>query len=618
MKQIYSVKKLLIVALLCVVSATNAQITHPNAFGIVNVFGNPSANTNWYKDYVGLRFAVTSPTVISGDKDYSYAYSGGTPWGGQVTTPIVNCPIFMDTTSDSFGCSPFSPADIATIAATPGGKIVVLWRGPMGTGACEFGQKAKNAELAGARAVVIINEYPGQGPIGMAAGTVGGTVTIPVFMVGNLDGIAIAAQYRSGAPVKFTITPWGIGGTKDLGFVPAGVAGWHAYAVPSTQLISSGSPWAYMGLDGAFIANYGTHDATNTRLAATLSFTPDGSTTEAAVHTDTTANLAMFHQTDSIYAMFAPNTYNFAATGKGRFDLKYQILTDSVDDNPLDNTSTYTFYASDSVYSKGRYDFAAQGPISTTWQAPGGTPTPDYVWGAMYYVANGGAAISKVQFSLYGSALGPITSGPMNVYVFKWVDGGAGQPVDSIVENGELTLVSQGVYSFNGTTDTSGMVFTTKMGNPGTGAIGAPILLQSNTWYYVAAEASAGNFFGCDGILSPLPRIYGRAYNSNSMLEYNGIMWPGDYNLGSTLMIDNPGAATAPCPFAGTAYLTSIDSFNYNTEKGLIPSVAMIVKNTPDTTVIDHTGVNPMEKPFVDVDLSPNPASNFINVDVKI
>ncbi len=100
----------------------------------------------------------------------------------------------MDSTVDSSGCGSFSPA----AAASMNGKIAVIWRGPL-SGPCDFGCKALNAQNAGAIAVVLINEYPGQGPVGMGASTTCTGITIPIFMIGNLDGIAISAQYRSGA-----------------------------------------------------------------------------------------------------------------------------------------------------------------------------------------------------------------------------------------------------------------------------------------------------------------------------------------------------------------------------------------------------------------------------------
>ena len=198
----------------------------------------------------------------------------------------------------------------------------------------------------------------------MSAATTG--ASIPVFMIGNSDGIAISAQYRSGIPVKMTITPWGLNNQRDLGFVPDGAAGWHAYAVPKDQLPAGvATPAPYKCLDGAFIANYGSSDAINVELAGSLDYTPDATGIKTNLHKDTLSGESTFYglahipQSDSIIAMFSAPEYSFApaVTGTGRYDLTYTIFSDSVDQYPVDNTTTLSFYTTDSVYSKGRYDF---------------------------------------------------------------------------------------------------------------------------------------------------------------------------------------------------------------------------------------------------------------------
>ena len=456
------------------------------------------------------------------------------------------------------------------------GKIALIWRGPMGS-SCEFGYKALQAQNAGAVACVLMNEYPGAGPIGMSIGTSGGSVTIPVFMIGNLDGIAISAQYHTlpANSVKMTITNWGEGLTNDLGMVPQGGAAWHSYAIPANQLISSGSPMAYKALDGAFIANYGTHNATNVRVNDSLKFTPSGGSA-TLIHSGASPTLSLFHPYDSIYAMFATAEYNLPTTGigVGRFDLKYTISSDSVDMYPADNSVTYSYYATDSLYSKGRYDFANNRPERMIYEAPsGGT---DYLWGPMYYIAHGGTSISSAQFSLYGPGPGSIGLSSVNIYAFKWVDGSGG-PLDGIVENGELSLVSMGIYNF-ALADTSGGVFKVQMGDPVTGAPGVPVQLDPGSWYYIAAEVPTGYFLGCDGLLSPYPRIYGR-HHISSTLDYSSIIWNGDYSTGTNPLTSFPLQGEGPCAFYQTYYINSVDSFNYNSLKGMIPAIAMTVNN---------------------------------------
>ena len=397
-------------------------------------------------------------------------------------------------------------------------------------------------------------------------------------MISQADGKVIDSLYNSGTTVTLSLTPWGQNYANDLGFVPSGTAGWHSCAIPYNQLYSSGAPSAYNGTDGAFIANYGAHNATNVTVSATLKYTPTGGSA-SVINTDVSPTLSLFHPSDSIYAMFAPEEYAFSPTtsGTGRFDLTYTINSDSADAYVNDNTATYSFYATDSVYSKGQYDFVNNIPERGTFI--GTAAATDFLLGDMFYVAHGGAAISSVQFSV-ASSPGPITGiSSMNVYAFKWVDGAGGLPADGFVQNGELSLVSMGVYSF-AATDSSQGVFKVRMGDTLTGALGTTILLDSSSWYYIAAQVPEGYFLGCDGELSSFPRIYGR-YNTTGATDPSNLFWPGDYNSGTNPLISQPDQGNSLSAFSGIKFIFSVDSTNYSSQKGLVPAISLIVNNTP-------------------------------------
>lgn len=606
MKQFNIVRNFIVVALLGLTNIVNGQTFHPLAFDSI-MGANPSkvAAANWYKDYVGERLQVTAPSIIAGVKDYTTANngSGGAgEWGGVVTTPIVNVPIIMGS-PDTFGCSSFSPGSMT-------GKIAVIWRGPLGGSACEFGYKALQAENAGAIACVIINEYPGEGPVGMGPGSYGASVTIPVFMIGNLDGIAISAQYNSlpAGTVKMTITPWGQSYQNDLGFVPGGYSIWHDYAIPASQL-GSENPLAYKGIDGAFVANYGTHNATNVKLVSSLTFTPNGGSTSAP-HMDS-ISLASFPVLDSIWAMYAPAEYDLTSiSGPGRFDLTYTITSDSLDQFNADNSITHSFYASDSVFSKGRYDFVNKHPITTQYYRAGG----NYIWGVPYYVSRGGSAAKNIQFSI-AAGVGPLPALSVNFYIFKWIDGsfGAGS-LDSAIETGELQLVGATVKAFDGTNDSSFQYFTTL---PVTADTVTPthyvqVPLDSNSWYVVAAELPATGsvtdpyfFLGCDGYLDFYPRAFGRKHFHNVTELWNPVI---DTDLVSLRSAYQAAAWTSYVFSAGTL---DIDSVVYHEQVGVMPNLALNV--TPVTNV-----AVPTVKSNARFDIYPNPATEYINADIVL
>ncbi len=591
MKQVITLKNLLLATCIAGASVANGQV-QPLAFGPFP-YGTGTSDPNWYADYVGLRFVVNSPAAVAGQKIYTFAFTGGTPWGGGVTTPIINQQICMpplggDTLASSL------------VTGSMAGKIGVVYRG----GGIEFVCKAQQVQNAGAIACVIVNNVNG-GPVGMGAGTVcsAAGITIPVFMISKEDGDAIGARYRGGDTARLTITPWGLSLANDAGFVPGGIAGWHNYAIPSNQLGATGNPYPYKMVDGAFIANYGTNDLSGVNLTSTTTFTPAETSVPATQHTNT-VTLSSFPALDSVYAMFDDAEYDLAASGKGRFDVTYTITHSVADAYPADNSITSSFYVTDSLYSKGRYDMANNAPVRTigySFNAGG-----DFLWGPMYYVKNGGTSISRVQYSLSTNTAGPLGT-PANIYLFKWADGSGGQPADSVLQNGELTLASLGVHNFDGVNDTSGALLNfSGMGDP---ASGNPktIYLEADSWYYLAVGVPGSHFLGADGIVHPYPRIYGRFQINNSNLDYASLV-----NTSTDDIIATPTGANTPTPSTFVSFVNSVDSFNFSSTRGLIPAVAMIANNSPvsvnNAPVVTDTKVS----------LFPNPAKDVMNVSVEL
>jgi len=619
MKQFNTAKKLLLASLIGVASSVNGQtITHPLAFASTD----PGVDSpNWYRNYVGVRVEVDAPASIAGDKTSTSAIIGtGTDdWPNIVYTNLYDLPIVMPPASDSFFASGLPAGCMA-------GKIAVVWRGPMtGTGVY-FVTKAYNAQQAGAVAIVLINEYPGAEPITPAYVSGYGTVTIPVYMIGNADGIAIRNQYMADTnSVRMTITNWGHDLTNDLGFVPGGYALWHNYAIPYDQ-ITPINPEAYKGLDGAFIANYGTNAAYNVTLSDSLFFTPDGSST-VQIHAGSENFPGPFNSIDSIYAIFSNTEYNvyssdIPASTPGRYDLKYNITSDSTDLYPGDNSATYSFYTTDSLYSKGLYNFTANQPFVNSWRGGGA----DFIWGPMYYVAKGGASVSDIQYSIAENTTTAATplSGNSNVYIFKWVDGfidsSSGTPVDypmdGIVQNGELQLAAIGDYTYGLLpSDTSEGILNLRVNNitDPSGLISPYyLILDSNSWYYFAVDPGSSTtlplFLGVDNVLNPYPRVYGRYYN-NGIMDYSNIQ--NGFAESAISTYDMYGCLPLAGSLVGT--IDSVDSFNYSSMIGLIPSVAVVVNKNPPRLAVNNT-----VKPFADVNLFPNPAKNELNVSLQL
>jgi hypothetical protein len=626
MKRLDLFKVFIIVLLFGATSSVMGQV-HPLAFGPHTLSGGTTlSNSNWYKDYVGARVTVTAPVALAGPVPCKAAAIGASSWPDIVWTSIVNEPVVMGTTCDSFGGLAFTPGSMT-------GKIALIWRGPI-SGGCytgpgstiSFALKAWNAQNAGADAIVIINEYPGQEAAvpGYTAGV--GTIHIPVIMIGNLEGIAIASAYRSSpaGTVKMTLSPWGLGLNNDLGFVPNGQALYHDYAIPAGQLVAGAGAFPYKMCDGAFIANFGLRKATHTKLKNTLSFTPTGGSSSVQ-HVDSLVFNGNFFGagttdtlTDSIMAMFPTTSaeYNLTATTAGKYDLTSTISSDSLDQNLSDNTVTNSFYVTDSLFSKGRYDFVKKGPISSEYV--GYSSGGELTWGDMFYVAQGGNSLKNIQYSLSSgkATLATDLIGSNDIYVFSWVDGSGTTPADSLVQDGELTLISWTTHAFVAGTDTSGGVITQSVFNDSADLNQKVITLSANTWYYVAIDIPAAsgdtNRLGVDGSLNPYPRVFGRNVENAGYIEYSN--FPG-VNAGAFLT--NPAQAESPLPFAQVSFVTVVDSFSWTSVQGLIPSIAMTTTTHPTLPAVSHVGVNQV-KSFGDLTLYPNPATDHMDVSIGL
>lgn len=594
-------------------SYAQAQCIHPLTYS-----GGAGGNLYYYPGYVGERFVVTYPPQIAGEKVYTTPNTGsgatGT-WGGYSnilapTDTVIMCP------SDSMVTTTPIPIDMT-------GKVAVVYRG----GAIEFGAKALACQVANAVACVIVNNVDG-GPVGMAAGSVGTSVTIPVFMISKSDGYAIDSMVNMGIPVTINVMNWSQGNVNDLGIVSGGLAQWHNGAIPAYELSAGGNPMAYMGFDGAYVANFGTADAANVTLTATTSWTPtDGST--SIIHKDS-VSLAAFPQTDSIWAMYCQQYNLEAAMGSlsssptGILNVDFSVnQAGVVDQFPYDNVASYQVNVTDNVYTKGRWDAAHHRPFCTFYTGPntnsGGT-YDNYVWGPSFYVKTSRIADSST-FSLVTAATSSglvwnIPAGSStNIYLFNWVDGSyTGQPADSFMQNDEMILQGMGTYNYNGTTDSSfqffSVAYTDSNGNnPGT------IRLDSNSWYWIGAEmpqsGTTSYAIGCDGVNNGFPRMYGRDTFDN-YLEYYAPLWSsGSRSSEGSTMLSYYNYFDAIVPFGGTYFVTSLDSTMFGNEKGLIPNVSLSTKMWPTAATTVKPNLN-------NLSVFPIPANEVVNVNLSL
>lgn len=567
---------------------SEAQVTKPIAFP--DLISQPGDEThNWYKDYVGVGFSVTSPSAIAGPKVFTMPND----WGGKVTSPILNVPVEI-AAPDTLGCS-------ALTAGSMTGKVAMIYRG-----ICEFGAKARAGELAGATAVIIVNNVPG-GPVGMGAGAVGSQVTIPVVMISQADGQAIANQIHGGQTVEISFTTWGVNAVNDLGILTGGVSQWHAKVAPLSQLGSNnGNPVPLKAFDGAYIANLGSADQSNVQLKSTLTFQPATGAAQT-VHTDS-FQFTSFLQSDSILAVGIPGSYNLHPTAIGTYTTSYELSMDNVDDFPGDNVATNTFSVSDNIYCKSRYDFVNNRPVSNIGYRYGSASVNTFIAGNLFYVPIGRYGAVSAQYTI-SKDVRELDGEVSSVLLFKWTDNVV---QDSMVEAGELTLV--GVNSINHTnSDTSGQYFEQNFLDPQ--GVSTDVILDSNSWYYVAIELNNTCFLGYDGQTNYLPRTFLRHHGTGAdqFSEFFQVNYPSAL---IDLVAEQPNTLISNFAFESMSLTAgeSIDSANYAKQKGgLVASIAFKITDNP----INPNSVNNVKEKTADIVSYPNPASGIITFDVN-
>lgn len=530
------------------------------------------------------RLVVNSPSGIAGLKKFTYSFESGSAWGRDIDSFWFNVEL-VKAGPDSLACtgSQSSKTD----------KWVLIMRGD-----CQFGEKAYAAQLAGAKGVLIVNNVVGAEAVGMAAGTSGAMVNIPVLMVSNADGMAMFNALNSGQ-VFISLTRWGFNFGNDAALVPYSVTQAPDFAVPQNQLATAG---AYKLYTGALVANVGNNNQTNLVVKSTVNWTPTGGSA-TQVYTDT-AMLASISVNDSISDMFSPRSYAMQATTTGKFDISYEVTSDSTDEQGGDNVESMTVHVTPNVFSKGRYDLAAGEPMVNLGRRYGSGPS---TWGPMYYVANGGRDADKVQFQVTDgdtSAHSLLTYSAIPVYLMKWTDDNS----NNVMEISEVSV--KGVAARNFTvTDSNYTTINVDIDDINTP--GKKVALDGNSWYWVAIDLPANFYVGVDDNSNYFSRTYAaQKYAAPQVIkEFSAPIY---YNSHSAMMANTTDAVRLLATFLAThiasaASANNIDSASFLGLKGGVPSIPLYISNFP-------TGVSKPQAKTFDVAVYPNPAINEVNV----
>jgi PKD repeat protein len=179
---------------------------------------------NWTGTSLGNNLTINAPGALAGS--YFSAEAGFGP--GSPTIPLTGNVAAMvdDTAPTGDGC------DGLLNAAQISGRFALVDRGN-----CSFVQKVEAAQNAGAIAVLVVNNQPGN-PTAM--GGTSSLVTIPAVMISDVLGAQIRAALQAGTTVNVTLQDLGQTADRDGSFDNGVVAHEYGHGI-STRLTGGAS-----------------------------------------------------------------------------------------------------------------------------------------------------------------------------------------------------------------------------------------------------------------------------------------------------------------------------------------------------------------------------------------
>ena len=381
--------------------------------------------------------------------------------------------------------NPVSAAACNPLLNNLNGKIAVIYRGDGTTnptsGGCEFGVKALNAQNAGAVGVIIINREPGV--ITPGPGASGATVTIPVVMLSNTDGAILVNQMQSGAVVVFI-------GNKTLLFandvrLSPGAAFAPKQGFVPALLAQNGTEFNFSV--GARIYNDGNLPQGNVSLRATVT-NPSGN----IVYDNSVSglNISSVDSAD-VYPTgnFTLADFSLASYPTGTYTLTYTASLDSLDEYASDNSISYTFTISESIYSAAKIDTVTGLPSGKTFYRPSENNQTYSICSAINNPNASRLAVEGLYFAATKGTVVPedslMAGEEMNLTLYKWEDVFADLN-DPSFGFGALTEMAQAYFYFTDESQEGETVY---------GAFASPVVLEDNQRYLACVQTVNINLY---------------------------------------------------------------------------------------------------------------------------
>ncbi len=208
---------------------------------------------------------------------------------------------------------------------------------------------------------------------------------------------------------------------------------------------------------GGRVHNYGGLEATNLRFNTSIDWVNESGATVSGIYTNT-ADLSLDPGTEDFYSMDLAECFEPQDHMKGDYALRYELLQEEEDSEPINNTAESNFKITDNVLSKGPVN-ADGTPVHDTFWGPI-EPGP-YEYGVHFYIPNEGSIADSVMLACAAPAGAVLEGTEIEVYLYKWDNT---EPLNAI-DTEELTIVGFAAHDF--TDEANEEFFTLRLyGNP--------------------------------------------------------------------------------------------------------------------------------------------------------
>ena len=371
--------------------------------------------------YAQLDFRVVNPSTISQPFDFTYTSNSSyiDAWGGDIEAPGFLLEGSLELIEeDTFGCETYTE-DLSD-------KLAFIYRGE-----CSFYDKIYQAQLNGAKAVVIVNNEDGE-LFFMTGGETAYLVNIPAILISKSDG-AILREAMNETSVDVVLRnlqnyfQYNLSLDSDYTLIP------HEYATPQSMVSATNPYWIDLG---AFVINRGSNDISAANLHAKVIYL-DSVFAECSL-------TRLVSSGDTVF--FDLPDFSFDNLDIGKYELVYYTdIPENPDQDKYYDTLKYTFEITQNRFSLCPLDSVGE-PITNHYTTSAVSDLSSFTQCIKFENSNASEIAAEGIFFSVKNELDDIDQEEILISCFQW-NNNFNDELENINENfSDLILKSENYY----------------------------------------------------------------------------------------------------------------------------------------------------------------------------